>query len=108
MLDDIRIFHALADTGSGGGASGPETPRDPQKFLSNEEFAALGDDEIVYRRNFRGADLKRLFPAAAGAPDGQDFIVLFGAGGAPRFISDDEGQADEWIAQAGLSLVTRH
>lgn len=108
MFDDSRIFHALADTGSGGGASGPETSRDPQKYLSNEEFAALGDDEIVYRRNFAGADLKRLFPAAAGAPDAQQFIVLFGAGGAPRFISDDEVQANEWMAEAGLSLVTRH
>lgn len=105
--DTNQIF-ALPGPGSGAGAPLPASPRQPLKALTIEEFAALGDDELVYRRTIVGSDLKRLFPAASAAPDAQNFVVLFGAGGAPRFISDDEGHAWEWLAQTGLSLATRH
>lgn len=91
---------------SGGGVA--QTDADPLKAMSLDEFAALGDDEIVYRRTVSGAILKKLVPQAEGAPDTEAFHVLFGAGGAPRFVSDDERQMHEWLDRTGLSIATRH
>jgi hypothetical protein len=76
------------------------------RSLSADEFAALGDDEVVYRRVMNGTDLKALFPQAAEAPDGQDFFVLFGADGTPRFVTNDQGQVYDWLEQSGLEVAT--
>jgi len=95
-----------------GGASGPVPvagrPDDPMRAMTRDEFAALGGDEIVYRRTLSGAALKQLFPEAGEAPDAQAFHILFGADGAPRFVTDSEGQVHAWLSEAGLDLATRH
>lgn len=81
---------------------------DPLKGMSVEEFAALGDGEVVYRRTIDAVDLKRLFPSIRGALDSGAFYVLFGADGAPRFVSDSERQVHDWLNETGLGLATRH
>lgn len=103
MVDNER--HA-PDAGTDIEVRAPAT--DPLRGLTAEEFAALGDGEVVYRRTIDAVDLKRLFPSIHGALDSGAFYVLFGADGAPRFVSDSERQVHDWLSETGLGLATRH
>ncbi|HUV32529.1 MAG TPA: DUF1150 family protein [Devosiaceae bacterium] len=103
--DPYEMLAALGATGAAIPIA--QTGAEPLRALTVEQFAALGDDEVVYRRTLSGAALKKILPNAGGAPDSQPFHVLFGAGGAPRFVTDSEAQIHEWLEQTGLGLVTR-
>ncbi len=93
---------------AGADAEAGASAADSLKGLTMEEFAALGDGEVVYRRTIDAVDLRRLFPSIRGALDSGAFYVLFGADGAPRFVSDNERQVHDWLNESGLGVATRH
>lgn len=80
----------------------------PLRNLSKAEFAALGDDEIVYRRTMKGREIKRVIKEASEAPDEAVFEVLFGAEGKPRLVTDDQRIVAEWLEESDMGMVSRH
>ncbi|NOZ33227.1 MAG: DUF1150 family protein [Alphaproteobacteria bacterium] len=80
--------------------------------LTNAEFAALGDDKIVYRRMVFGRDLARLLGHPpqhdAQVPEDMPVHVVFGADGRPLMVTDDVGGVGEWLSEAELTLISRH
>jgi hypothetical protein len=80
--------------------------------LTSAQFAALGDNSIVYRRMVLGRDLARLLGQAphqpASVPADVPVHVVFGASGRPLMVTDDVGGMGEWLSEAELTLISRH
>ena len=76
--------------------------------LSNEDFLALGEESIVYRRHLTGKQLKAMFPEAKDAPEKAQFEALFAADGTPVLITDDHAAIMQWIEETGHDVTVRH
>lgn len=81
------------------------TPPNP---LSKEDFLALGEDKIVYRRHLTGKQLKAMFPEAEDAPEQAEFEALFAANGTPVLITDDSAALRQWLSDTGHNVTVRH
>jgi len=80
----------------------------PQNPLSNEDFLALGEDKVVYRRHLTGKQLKAMFPEAEDAPEQAEFEALFAADGTPVLITDDSAALHQWLDETGHNMTVRH
>ncbi len=78
------------------------------KSLSEEEFAALGTDDLVFVRSMTGAELTEFIPQAGTAPDDQVFQMLMSADGSPILVTDSDAAIDDWLDERDITLVHRH
>jgi len=76
--------------------------------LSKEDFLALGEDKIVYRRHLTGKQLRAMFPEAKDAPEKAEFEALFAADGTPVLITDDNAALHQWLDETGHNMTVRH
>ena len=76
--------------------------------FSQEDFLALGEDQIVYRRRFTGKQLKAMYPEAKNAPEGAEFEALYSADGTPVLITDDHSAVLNWLAENSHNMAVRH
>ncbi|WP_415155610.1 DUF1150 family protein [Maritalea sp.] len=76
--------------------------------LSKEDFLALGENKIVYRRHLTGKQLKTMFPEAKDAPEQAEFEALFAADGTPVLITDDSAAIHQWLDETGHNMTVRH
>lgn len=80
----------------------------PLRGLSEQQFAALGGDSVVFVRRISADDLARLVPQAAMAPQQDEFHLVVAANGAPLMVSDTMGAVDEWIADHDMERAPLH
>jgi len=76
--------------------------------LSKEDFLALGENKIVYRRHLTGKQLKAMFPEAKDTPEQAKFEALFAADGTPVLITDNTAALQEWLDETGHNMAVRH
>ena len=76
--------------------------------FSQEDFLALGENQIVYRRRFTGKQLKAMYPEAKNAPEAAQFEALYSADGTPVLITDDHAAVLNWLQETGHDMAVRH
>ncbi|MCD7058561.1 DUF1150 family protein [Pelagibacterium xiamenense] len=81
---------------------------EPLKFLTAEQFAALGAGDIVFWRRMNAGDLAEFVPQAGAAPAEQELELLMSADGAPVLIADTREAVQDWIDGHEVTLATLH
>jgi len=77
--------------------------------LTSEDFLALGEENnIVYRREISGKQLKAMFPEAEDAPEKIQFQAVFSADGTPLLIADETDAVTDWLDETGHNMTLRH
>ena len=91
----------------------PENPSTPVggqalRFLSAEQFAALGLETVVFSRRIDGQALIRFLPQARVSAEDGPFILVLSADGNPILVTDSEESLEAWLEEQPVSLVTLH
>ena len=89
-------------------ARAPYQDAHPLKFISAEQFAALGTGSVVFKRHIAGDALKRLLPDAAVDPDEGPFILVLSADGKPMLVTDSMDSLEAWLEDQPVSLASVH
>ncbi len=76
--------------------------------MSTLDFARLGDGQIAYVKQVDADQVRDLFPAATGLPDGIDFYALLGADGTPLGLTDSRNSAIASAFEYELEPVSVH
>ena len=80
----------------------------PLTFMSETEFAELGDGRIAYIRELTNAEARRLFPAVEGLPRGINLYALHGADGTPIALTDSRQAAIGHAVEGELEIASIH
>lgn len=80
----------------------------PFTFMSETEFAELGDGRIAYIRELTNAEARRLFPAVEGLPRGINLFALHGADGTPIALTDSRQAAIGHAVEGELEIASLH
>ena len=80
----------------------------PLRYLSADEFAALGGDNTVFVRTISAKQLAEFLPEAKSMPDDVQFQLIMGADGAPILITDSQTALADWFENNDFSQVQRH
>ena len=76
--------------------------------MSALDFARLGDGEVAYVKQLDSDQIRDLFPALTGLPEGFDFYALLGADGTPLGLTDSRGAAIASAFENNLEPVSVH
>lgn len=80
----------------------------PLTFMSETEFAELGDGRIAYIRELTNAQARRLFPTVEGLPRGINLYALHGADGTPIALTDSRQAAIGHAVEGELEIASVH
>jgi len=80
----------------------------PLRYLSAEQFAALGLESVVFSRLIDGAALVRLLPDANIDGEGGPFILVMSADGRPILVTDSQDSLEAWLEDQPVSLAEVH
>lgn len=89
-------------------ARAPYDGAHPLKFISAEQFAALGVESVVFKRHIDGDDLIRLLPDAGLDPAEGPFILVLSADGRPVLVTDSMDSLEAWLEDQPVSLASVH
>jgi len=81
---------------------------DTLRLMSDEEFAALGAETIVFARPISVADLAQFVPQAKIAPVDAMLQMVVAADGAPVLVTDNDEAISDWLEDHSVTLVQRH
>ncbi len=76
--------------------------------MSALDFARLGDGEVAYVKQLDSDQIRDLFPALTGLPEGIDFYALLGADGTPLGLTDSRDSAIASAIEYNLEPVSVH
>lgn len=76
--------------------------------MSALDFARLGDGQLAYVKQVDSDQVRNLFPALTGLPEGIDFYALLGADGTPLGLTDSRSSAIASAFEYNLEPVSVH
>jgi hypothetical protein len=89
-----------------------ETPFNPAvhplKQLSAEQFAALGAQSVVYRRQIDAGVLDVLMPGTGIDPKAGTLNLLVSADGTPVLVTDNTQALEDWVDERDITLAMVH
>lgn len=85
-----------------------QTVSSPLKAMSEQEFAALGADTVVFLRSISGEHLASFIPEAKTTPEDAQFQMIMSADGALVLVTDNDEAIDSWLEDRDVTLVQRH
>lgn len=80
----------------------------PLSAMSEEEFAALGAEGVVFARPISGIELARFIPEARNVPEDAVFQMVMSADGSPVLVTDNKDTVFDWLEDSDVTLVQRH
>ncbi|MBU1175766.1 MAG: DUF1150 domain-containing protein [Alphaproteobacteria bacterium] len=80
----------------------------PLKFISREQFAALGVESVVFMRKIDGASLAEMLPQANLDVSEGPFILVLSADGRPVLVTDTRDSLDAWLEEQPVALASVH
>ncbi len=80
----------------------------PLRNLSEDEFAALGGENMVFVRSISARELALFLPEAKSMPGDVQFQMIMAANGAPVLVSDSQTALLDWFEQNDFDQVQRH
>lgn len=85
-----------------------ETVKTMPEEMPQDQFAALGGDEIAYLRPLRSEDVHEIFPQAPEMAPGVDLWALLSAAGQPIMLTDSKAAAIAGARENDLETVSVH